>query len=121
LDGAVIAGVGFTVIVYVEAVPVQPLRVGVIIIVAVIAAPVGLAAVNAGTLPVPLPVRPIAVLELVHAKVAPAGVLAKLLAGTASPGQYVWFVSAVTAGLVFTTTVVVPARLVHPPTVTVTL
>lgn len=64
----VITGVGLTVIVYVEEIPVQlPLMEGVTVTVETIAAFVGLRAVNAGTFPVPLAAKPIAVLEFVQA------------------------------------------------------
>jgi hypothetical protein len=116
-----VGGAGLTVIVYVEAVPLHPDKVGVIVIVAVAGLVPGFAAVKEGTLPVPLAASPIAVLELVHAKLAPAGELVKAFEAIASPSQTVLFVSAVTTGLGFTVTEVVPARLVHPPTVTVTL
>ena len=100
--GTVTAGVGFTVMVYVEGVPGQPLAVGVTVIVAVIGAVPALVAVKAGVLPVPLAARPIAALELVHAKVVPATPLVKLLAATAPPLQTVMLAGTVTAGLGFT-------------------
>ena len=60
-------GVGFTVIVNVPGVPTHaPLIVGVTVIVAVIEALVELAAVKAGTFPVPLAANPIAVFEFIH-------------------------------------------------------
>ena len=59
---AVTVGVGLTVTVYVEVVPVQPLADGVIVIVPLIGALVPLVVVNDGTLPVPLAVNPMAVL-----------------------------------------------------------
>ena len=55
----------------------------------VIGAEVVLVAENPETLTVPDATRPMAVLELVHANVAPAGVLTKEFAGTAAPGQNV--------------------------------
>ena len=58
-------------------------------IVPVIAVAPALVAVKAGTLPVPLAPIPIAVLELVQLKVAPAGVLTNPFNGTAAPAQYV--------------------------------
>jgi hypothetical protein len=64
-----------------------PAMVGVTVIVDVSGDPVALVAVNAGSPPEPLAGRPIPVLELVHVYVAPAGVLVKVLAGTALPGQ----------------------------------
>jgi hypothetical protein len=60
-------GVGFTVIVKLTAVPVQPPAVdGVTVMVAVIGAAVALVAVKPGILPVPAAARPIAVLLLVQ-------------------------------------------------------
>ena len=86
-EGVVATGLGFTVIVNVNGVPVQPLSVGVTEMVLVIAEAVALVAVNAGKFPVPDAPRPIPVLELVQAKVAPVGVLVKLVNGTAAPAQ----------------------------------
>src|SRR4051812_23935064 len=102
-----VAGVGFTVIVYVTGVPLHPDNAGVTVMVPEIALEPLLVAVNAGTLPVPLAARPIAVLEFVQVYVAPAGVLLSVLAGTASPSQYVPFAGAVMEGVGFTVTVVV--------------
>ena len=73
--------------VYATGVPAQPANVGVTVIVPLIAAPVALVALKAGTFPVPEPPKPIAVLLFVHAKVAPTGVLVNAPTGTASPGQ----------------------------------
>lgn len=103
--GTTTVGVGFTVIEYVLGVPVQPLAVGVTVMVEVTAAEPVLVAVNAGVLPVPLAASPIDVLELVHAKVAPATGLVKLLAATAVPLQTVLVVGTVTVGVGFTVTV----------------
>ena len=55
----------------------------------VIAEAVALVAVNAGKFPVPEAPNPIPVLELVQAKVAPVGLLLKLVNGTAAPAQCV--------------------------------
>ena len=63
------------------------MRVGVTVMLAVIGVAEVLIAVNEGTLPVPLAWSPMAVLELVHAKVAPAGMLLKLLGGIVAPAQ----------------------------------
>lgn len=63
-DGTVITKVGFTVMVYVDGVPVQLLAVGVTVIVAVIGLTVLLVAVKAGIFPEPLPAMPMAVLLL---------------------------------------------------------
>ena len=72
------------------------------VMVPVMAEPVAFVAVKAGVLPVPLPAKPIAVLELVHVKVAPAGVLTNEFIGTAAPAQNIRLGSAVTIGNGFT-------------------
>jgi len=82
LEGTVTVGVGFTVMVYVVGEPTQPFMVGYTDIVAVMGVDPGFEAVKAGRLPVPLDVRPMAVFELVHVKVAPAGLLEKFEAAT---------------------------------------
>lgn len=58
-----------------------------------------LVAEKAGVFPAPLAARPMAVLELVHAKVVPATPLEKALAATAPPLQTVMFAGTVTVGL----------------------
>ena len=69
-------------------VPVQPLSVGVTVIVLIILAPVLFrGAFHDAILPVPLATSPMAVLELVHAKVAPDGTLTKLPMLMVEPGQ----------------------------------
>jgi len=81
---------GLTVIVNVWAVPEQLvpplLKVGVTVIVALIGAEPVLVAVKAGSEPVPLAPRPIAVFELLQAYVVvpPVRLVLKLRAGTAS-------------------------------------
>ena len=65
----------------------QPFAVGVTVIVAVIGAVVPLVAVKAGTLPEPLPVRPIVVLLLVHVNVVPVTGPVKAVAGAVAPLQ----------------------------------
>ena len=85
--------------VYVLGVPGHPATVGVTVIVAVIAAVVRFVPVNAGTFPVPLAARPIAVLELVHANVPPEGVLTNAAAGIAVPLHTVMFAGTVTVGV----------------------
>ena len=97
-----ITGKGFTVILYVTALPVQPFKVGVIVMVAVIAAFVPFVAVKPGTFPVPGFPKPIAVLSFVQAYVAPDGVLVKFVAGTATPAQTVMSDGAVVVGTGFT-------------------
>lgn len=64
----------------------------------VMAPPVAFVAVKAGVPPAPLATKPIPVLELVQAKVDPAGELTKVFAGTAAPGQNVKLGSATTVG-----------------------
>jgi len=66
LEGTVTVGVGFTVIIYEEAVPVHPLTEGVTVIVALIGVVPGLVAVNEAIFPVPLEANPIAVLVFVQ-------------------------------------------------------
>jgi hypothetical protein len=80
--GTATVGVGFTVMMYVDVLPAQLLFDGVTVMVAVIGDDPGLIAVKAGTLPVPPAPRPMAVLEFVHEKEAPAGLLVKLVAAT---------------------------------------
>jgi hypothetical protein len=75
---------------------------GVTEIVPVIAAAVALVAVNAGTCPVPLAAKPMAVFVLVQAKVAPAGVLVIAPIGIAVPEHTVMFAGAVITGNGFT-------------------
>ena len=107
-------GCGFTVMVYVTGVPVQPDNVGVTVTVAVIGLEVLLVAVNEGTLVVPLALKPMAVLEFVHAMVAPAGVLVKVSAFTVVPAHTVTFAGAVITGFGFTTTVTVDVQVAEP-------
>jgi hypothetical protein len=64
-------GVGYMVIVKVSGVPVQPLAIGVTVIVAEIGEDVAFVSVNEGIAPAPLAVRPIAILLLVQPKVLP--------------------------------------------------
>ena len=80
---AVIVGIGFTVMVNVVAAPVHPFAVAVTDMVATTGALVELLAVNAPMLPVPLVPKPTFAL-LVQAKVAPATLLAKLIAAPAA-------------------------------------
>ena len=90
-------GVGFTVIVNVIAVPVQPFAVvGVTVIVAVIGAAVLLVAVKLGILPWPVAASPIAVLEFVQLNIVPATVPTKFTAAVAAPLHNVWLATAAT-------------------------
>jgi len=78
-------------------------------------------AVNEGTSPVPLPVRPIDVLEFVHEKVPPAGVLTKLVAGMMAPLQTTILAGTVTVGTGLVVTVYDPVAWQLLASVTVTL
>src|SRR5688572_30178150 len=80
---AVMAGIGFTVIVNVVAAPVQPFAVAVTDTVATIGAPVELLAVKAEMSPVPLFPNPTFAL-LVHANVEPGKLLVKLIPAPAA-------------------------------------
>ena len=82
--------------------PAQPLNVGVIAIVPAMFVEPALVEVKLETLPVPLATSPIATFELVQAKVAPAGVLVKTVAGTIVPGHTKLFAGAVREGIGFT-------------------
>jgi hypothetical protein len=90
------------------------------VIVPVIGDAEALVAVNPGVLVAPLAPSPIAVLEFVQVKVAPAGVEANVFAATACPAQTVTFVSATTVGSGSTVTVAT-AVLEHAPVVPVTV
>jgi hypothetical protein len=81
--------VGLTVIVYVLTVPVHPLAVGVIVIVAVIGDGVPLVAVNAGMSPKPLAASPTAVLLFVQVNVVPLTGPDKEVSRADAPAQYV--------------------------------
>ena len=116
----VTTGFGLTVTVYVAAGPVHPASVAVTEMVAVMGEAVVLVAVKEGVLPAPLAARPMEGSELVHAKVAPAGVLVNADAATAPPLQTVMFAGTVVVGLGFTVTVPVPIP-VQPPVVPVTV
>jgi hypothetical protein len=94
-----VAGVGFTVMVYEDGVPLIPLTVGITIMVAIIAVVPVFTAVNCGTFPEPLEAKPIAVLEFVQAKVPPTGELTKLVAATIAWFATVLFAGTVTVGI----------------------
>jgi hypothetical protein len=74
----------------------------------VMAAPVALVAVNAGVFPDPLAASPIAVLEFVQEKVAPAGVLLNADAATVVPLQIEIFDRGLTMGKGLTVMIPVP-------------
>lgn len=121
LVGALVITILFTpantVIVKVLGVPVQPLAVGVTVIVATIVEPVALVTTNWLILPVPLAPRPIAVLLLVQLKVVPVVAPENVIAVVVPPSQSAWLATAFTVGVGFTVIVklvVVPA---HPAAV----
>jgi hypothetical protein len=96
---AVTVGVGLTVIVKLDVVPVQPLAVGVIVIVALMDDVVALVAVNDGMSPDPLAARPMAALLFVHVNVVPETGPTKVVTGTVAPLQKLWLLTAVTVGV----------------------
>jgi hypothetical protein len=79
--------VGFTVMVNVLGVPVQPIAAGVTVIVAVIGEVVAFAAVNEGTLPEPFAASPIAVLLFVQVNVVPLTGPDIFVIGATEPAQ----------------------------------
>jgi hypothetical protein len=95
------------VIVYVAGGPVHGVIVGVTVIVPVMGEAVVLVPTNDGTFPAPPAARPIAVFEFVQLNVAPAGVLAKALAGIVAPAQTVMLGIGVTTGFGLTVIVYV--------------
>jgi hypothetical protein len=99
--------------VYVIGRPGHPANVGVIVTVDTIVAAVAFIAVKPGVLTVPLAINPIVVFEFVQLKVAPAGVLTKVFAGTKAPAQNTRFGSAVITGGGFTVTTTASVD-VHP-------
>lgn len=121
LASGVTTGNGFTVIVKLMVAPTQVPIVGVAVMVLVIGPAVAFVAVNAGMFPLPFAASPIPVLELVHVKVAPAGVLANVLIGTASPAQNVKLGSGVAVGKGFTVIVKLLGAPTHVPIVGVTV
>lgn len=78
---------GFTVMVNVSGVPTHPLAVGVTVMVAITGAVPVFVAVNDGMLPVPLAPSPMVGSLFVHANVAPASGLAKVIAVVVAPLQ----------------------------------
>jgi hypothetical protein len=119
-NGTVVVGVGFTVIVKDTGAPVQPDNVGVTVTVDVTGAVVELVAVKAPILPEPEAASPMEGSEFVQVKVAPAGVLVKLIAATPLVLHAVIFAIALTTGTGLTVTVetAVPE---HPPLLPVTV
>jgi hypothetical protein len=119
----VATGVGFTVIVNVSGVPVQPDNVGVTVIEATTGLEVVFVAVNAGRLVVPLAASPIDGAEFVQVYVAPTGVLVNVFAPTGAPLQTVMFASELIAGGALTVMkfIIVTGALLPPPLVAVRL
>lgn len=107
LTGTVTEGVGFTVIVYVETVPVQLFAVAVIETIAVTGLDPALIAVKGGISPVPLAARPMDGLEFVHVKVAPDVGLVSGVPATAIPLHNEIFAGTLTTGDGFTVIVYV--------------
>ena len=101
-EGTVTIGVGFTVIVKIDAVPAQPLTVGVTVIVAMMGAVVVLVAVKLGMLPVSLAAKPIVGSEFVQEKLPPLGLLTKIGGLTTALLHTVMFAGTVTVGVGFT-------------------
>jgi hypothetical protein len=86
----------------VEGVPKQELAEGVTVMFASIGAVVVLVAVNEAMLPVPLAAKPMAVLLFVHAKVAPAVGLVKLVIVVGAASQITTLLGTTTVGVGFT-------------------
>jgi hypothetical protein len=111
-------GVGFTVIVKLTGVPVQPdADDGVTVMVAVIGAAVALVAVKLGILPVPEAASPIAVLLLVQLYTVPATVPVKFTGAVPDPLQSNWSAGWLTLAVGFTVMVNVldaPLQLIPP-------
>ena len=95
-------GVGFTVMIYVSGVPLQPLAVGVMEILAVAGVLPVLVAVNPGISPVPLADKPMEVLSFVQLNVDPATLPFTGVIGELVPLQILWSLMAVTEGVGFT-------------------
>ena len=101
-EGTTTTGVGFTVIVYEDGVPGQPLAVGVTVIVDVTGFAVLFVPVNNGVFPVPLAARPIDATELIQSNVAPGVVLVYAEVATTEPLQITLSTGTTTAGPGFT-------------------
>jgi len=101
-------------------VPGQLFTVAETVMVAVIGAFVVFTAVKAVIFPVPLTPRPIAVLEFVQAKIPPAGLLLKLVAGTEPLLQTLILAGTETTGVGLTVIVYVEGVPVQPFTVGIT-
>lgn len=98
LEGTFTVGIGFMAMVYGVGALTQLATVVVTVMVEYVVNTPLFMAVNEGTSPVPLPVRPIEVLEFVQEKVPPAGVLTKLVAGMMAPLHTTILAGTVTVG-----------------------
>jgi hypothetical protein len=94
-------------------VPAQPFIVGVTVIVDTSCAAT-FAALNAAIVPVPAADKPVLTLLFIQLKVAPVGVLEKLVAATALPAQTVWLAIALTEGVGLTVIVKLFTALAQP-------
>lgn len=94
----VTTGSGSIVMVKVVATPTQPFAVGATVTVPLTAEVVPFVPVNEAIFPVPFAASPIAVLELIQPKVAPAGVLVKLMAFTVAPSHTVTLLTGLATG-----------------------
>jgi hypothetical protein len=86
-----------------------------------IGAAVALVAVNDGILPVPFATNPIAILELVHVKLPPVGVLTKIAASTVALLHTTVSAGTITVGVGFTVMVKLDGVPAQPLTVGVTV
>ena len=102
LATALTVGTGFTVIVKVMVGPVQPLAVGVTVMVATTGTPVMFVAVKLAILPVPAAARPIPGALLVQLYTAPATLPVKLTAAVAVLWHSTWLATWLAAGVGFT-------------------
>jgi hypothetical protein len=106
--------IGFTVIVKVIGVPLQPLAEGVTVIVATTGVEPVLVAVNDGILPVPVAGRPMDGWLLVHVKVVPATGQLKVIGAVVAPLQYAALLTGFTIGVGLTVIVNVIGVPVQP-------
>jgi hypothetical protein len=105
---------GFTVMVKLTGVPLQPLATGVTVIVAVMGDVVGLIVINDGMFPVPDAPKPIDVLLLVQVYTVPATGPLMVTAAVAEPAHTAWLAIAFTDGVGFTVMVKVTAVPLQP-------
>jgi hypothetical protein len=121
LAGIVTVGVGYTVMVKVEGMPVQLLADGVTVIVPVIVFEPVFVAVNDEMFPVPFAARPIDVLEFVQAKAAPGLGLVNVVPAMVAPLHRVILAGTVTVGTGLTVTVIINVAPVQFPVLGVTV